>query len=152
MLKHLLDFTLFHNLCRHLDCPPGATWSVIAMYEKPVRHVIAIALSAQSPRVVDIKTIPSAWEIFLNLFTKKHRYRLPKMPALLMNSLTLNSVQRQEVSKKQVSMYVEMDLRAYGLLDWSKWKEVIEKGYEQTRALLNDLPLNEQFWKRQVRV
>jgi len=56
------------------------------------------------------------------------------------------------VSKKQVSMYVEMDLRAYGLLDWSKWKDVIEQGYEQTRALLNDLPLNEQFWKRQVRV
>jgi NTE family protein len=135
---------------RHLHVDGGVldNLPIEAMYEKPVRHVIAIALSAQSPRVVDIKTIHSAWEIFLNLFTKKHRYRLPKMPALLMNALTLNSVQRQEVSKKQVSMYVEMDLRAYGLLDWSKWKDVIEQGYQQTRALLNDMPPAEQFWKR----
>ncbi|MBN8680958.1 MAG: patatin-like phospholipase family protein [Chitinophagales bacterium] len=134
---------------RHLHVDGGVldNLPIEAMYEKPVRHVIAIALSAQSPRSVDIKTVPSAWEIFLNIFTKKHRYRLPKMPALLMNSLTLNSVQRQEVSKKQVSLYIEMDLRGYGLLDWSKWKEVIDKGYQQTRALLEDMPKTEQFWR-----
>ena len=36
MLKHLLDFTLFQNLCRHLSYSPDAAWSVIAMDEKPV--------------------------------------------------------------------------------------------------------------------
>lgn len=36
MLKHLLDFTLFHNLCRHLGHPPSAAWSVIAVHQKPV--------------------------------------------------------------------------------------------------------------------
>ncbi|HAD11469.1 MAG TPA: hypothetical protein DCF33_03425 [Saprospirales bacterium] len=134
---------------RHLHVDGGVLdhLPIEAMYEKPVCHVIAIALSAQSPRSVDIKTVPSAWEIFMNIFTIKHRYSLPKMPALLMNSLTLNSVQWQEISKKQVSLYIEMDLRGYGLLDWSKWKEVIEKGYQQTRALLEDMPKTEQFWK-----
>ncbi|MDX1912563.1 MAG: cyclic nucleotide-binding and patatin-like phospholipase domain-containing protein [Saprospiraceae bacterium] len=134
---------------RHLHVDGGVldNLPIEAMYEKPVRHVIAIALSAQSPRLVDIKTIPSAWDIFLNIFTKKHRYRLPKMPALLMNSLTLNSVQKQENTKKQVSMYLEMDLRSYGLLDWQKWREVIEKGYQQTCAFLENMPQAERFWK-----
>jgi len=135
---------------KHLHVDGGVldNLPIEAMYKKPVRHVIAIALSAQSPRMVDIKTVPSAWEIFLNIFTKKHRYRLPKMPALLMNSLTLNSVQKQETTKKQVAIYLEMDLRAYGLLDWAKWREVVDKGYEQTRTFLNGLPQAEQFWKR----
>lgn len=135
---------------RHLHVDGGVldNLPIEAMYAKPVRHVIAIALSAQSPRLVDVKAVPSAWDMFMNIFTKKHRYRLPKMPALLMNSLTLNSVQKQENTKKQVSIYLEMDLRTYGLLDWSKWREVIDKGYQQTQAFLNDLPRTEQFWKR----
>jgi predicted acylesterase/phospholipase RssA/CRP-like cAMP-binding protein len=135
---------------RHLHVDGGVldNLPIEAMSGRPVRHVIAIALSAQPPRLVDIKTVPSAWEIFLNIFTKKHRYRLPKMPSLLMNSLTLNSVQRQETAKKQVSIYLEMDLRGYGLLDWAKWREVIDQGYQQTQAFLSNMPKAEQFWKQ----
>ncbi|MCC7245746.1 MAG: patatin-like phospholipase family protein [Saprospiraceae bacterium] len=138
---------------KHLHVDGGVldNLPIEAMYKNPVRHVIAIALSAQSPRMVDIQAVPSAWEMFLNIFTKKHRYRLPKMPALLMNSLTLNSVQKQETTKKQVSIYLEMDLRSYGLLDWAKWRQVIDKGYHQTRAFLSDLPQKEQFWHYQAR-
>ncbi len=134
---------------RHLHVDGGVmdNLPIEAMYEKPVRHVVAIALSAQSAHLVDIKTVPSAWEIFLNKFTKKHRYRLPKMASLLINSLTLNSVQKQSTTKTQVSLYLEMDLRAYGFLDWSKWKELIDKGYEQTQDFLKKMPENEQFWK-----
>lgn len=134
---------------RHLHVDGGVldNLPIEAMYEKPVRHVIAIALSAQSPRLVDVKAVPSAWDIFLNIFTQKHRYRLPKMPALLMNSLTLNSVQKQETTKKQVSMYLEMDLRSFGLLDWHKWRSVIDKGYQQTCAFLENMPAAERFWK-----
>ncbi len=134
---------------RHLHVDGGVVDNlpIEAMYENPVHHVIAIALSTQSAHFVDIKTVPSAWEIFINKFTKKHRYRLPKMPALLINSLTLNSVQKQATTKTQVSMYLEMDLRAFGFLDWSKWEELIDKGYAQTQAFLKNRPTREQFWK-----
>lgn len=134
---------------RHLHVDGGVldNLPIEAMHKNPVRHVIAIALSAQSPRLVDVKTVPSAWDIFLNIFTKKHRYRVPKMPALLMNSLTLNSVQKQETTKKQVSLYLEMDLRPFGLLDWAKWREVIDKGYQQTQAFLSDLAAKDRFWE-----
>lgn len=134
---------------RHLHVDGGVmdNLPIEAMYEKPVHHVIAIALSTQSAHFVDIKTVPSAWAMFVNKFTKKHRYRLPKMPALLINSLTLNSVQKQATTKTQVAMYLEMDLRAFGFLDWSKWEALIEKGYIQTQAFLKNRPTREQFWK-----
>ena len=60
----------------------GDNLPVEAMYQKPVRHVIGIALSAQSAHIVDIETIPSACEIFVNKITKKQRFRLPPMRAM----------------------------------------------------------------------
>lgn len=46
MLKHLLDFTLFHNLCCHLNHSPGAAWSVIAIYEKSaLRHATGLEVA-----------------------------------------------------------------------------------------------------------
>ena len=134
---------------RHLHVDGGVmdNLPIEAMYQKPVSQVIAISLSAQSPHLVDIETVPSAWAFFVNKFTKKHRYRLPPMTALLINSLTLNSVQKQAITKSQVSLYLEMDLRAFGFLDWSRWLELIDKGYQQTQEFLKQLPSNEQFWK-----
>jgi predicted acylesterase/phospholipase RssA len=134
---------------RHLHVDGGVmdNLPIEAMYQNPVSHVIAISLSPQSPHLVDIKTVPSAWELLVNKFTKKHRYRLPKMAALLINSLTLNSVQKQAVTKSQVAIYMEMDLRTFGFLDWSKWEELIGKGYNQTQAHLKQMPMTEQFWK-----
>lgn len=134
-----------HHL--HVDGGVMDNLPIEAMYQKPVSHVIAIALNSQLPHIVEIETVPSAWEFFINKFTKKRRFKLPQMSALLINSLTLNSVQKQEATKSQVSLYMEMDLRKFGFLDWSQWRELIENGYQQTQAFLNALPTKEQFWK-----
>jgi predicted acylesterase/phospholipase RssA/CRP-like cAMP-binding protein len=134
---------------RHLHVDGGVmdNLPIEAMYQKPVGHVIAIALNAQSPHLVDIKKIPSAWEIFANKFTRKHRFRLPPMSALLINSLTLNSAQKQETTKSQVALYIEMNLRNFGFLDWSQWRPLIEQGFAQTENHLKNLSKSEQFWR-----
>jgi predicted acylesterase/phospholipase RssA len=135
---------------RHLHVDGGVmdNLPIEAMYQLPVHHVIAISLTAQSPHLVDIKTVPSAWEYFMNKFTKKHRYRLPPISGLLINSLILNSKQKQETTKGQIAMYLELDLRSYGFLDWSKWEKLIEKGYTYTQEFLKQQPTTEKFWKK----
>jgi hypothetical protein len=40
-----------------------------------------------------------------------------------------------------------MDLRKFGLLDWSKWQHLMEKGYQQTIDYLKTVPIEERFWK-----
>lgn len=136
---------------RHLHVDGGVmdNLPIQAMYSKPVGHVIAIALSAQSPHLVDIENAPSAWEIFRNKITRKRRFGLPAMSALLINSLTLNSKQKQESTKSQVALYIEMDLRSFGFLDWSQWKALISQGEIQTEKLLNSLPSGDQFWRHE---
>jgi NTE family protein len=84
----------------------------------------------------------------MNKFTKKHRYRLPPISGLLINSLILNSKQKQETTKGQIAMYLELDLRSYGFLDWSKWEKLIEKGYTYTQEFLKQQPTTEKFWKK----
>ena len=125
-------------LDKHLHVDGGVmdNLPIEAMYQKPVTQVIAIALSAQTPHLVHVEKIPSAMELFINKFTKKHRYRLPRMSSLLINSLTLNSVQKQAITKSQVSLYLELNLGNFGFLDWSKWRELIDKGYQETKSFL----------------
>jgi predicted acylesterase/phospholipase RssA/CRP-like cAMP-binding protein len=134
---------------RHLHVDGGVmdNLPIEAMYRKPVRHIIAISLSAQSAHLVDIETPPSAWSIFVNKITKKRRFRLPTMATVLINSLTLNSSQKQEITKSQAALYLEMDLRGFGFLDWSQWQKLVEKGYQQTQNYLEELPQTEHFWK-----
>jgi predicted acylesterase/phospholipase RssA len=109
-----------------------------AMYQYPVKQVIAVALSSQDNHLVNLEEIPSAWQIFYNKITKKRRFGLPNMAAMLINSLTLNSRQKQEITKSQVAMYIELDLRKFGFLDWTKWEELIEVGYQQTQIYLKE--------------
>lgn len=134
---------------RHLHVDGGVmdNLPIEAMYQRPVRYVIAISLSSQSPHLVDIEAVPSAWSYFMNKITKKRRFRLPAMSSMLINSLTLNSVQKQEITKSQVALYLEMDLRGFGFLDWSQWQALMEKGYQQTQNHLKKLSEQEYFWK-----
>lgn len=131
----------------HVDGGVMDNLPIEAMYQKPVKHIIAIALNSQATRTVEIEKVPSAWKIFRSKFFKKKRIKIPGMSSILINSLVLNSLQKQSKMKSQVSFYLELDLRKFGFLDWSKWQELIDKGYEQTKAALNDLPDNDQLWK-----
>ena len=40
------------------------------------------------------------------------------MSSILINSLVLNSLQKQSKMKSQVSFYLELDLRKFGFLDF----------------------------------
>jgi NTE family protein len=131
----------------HIDGGVMDNLPVETMYQKPIKHIIAISLNLQANRLVEIEQVPSAWAIFINKITKKQRFKLPAMSSILINSLTLNSIQKQARTKSLVSLYVEMDLRKFSFLDWSKWEALIENGYQQTKAILNEMPKKGQFWK-----
>lgn len=131
----------------HIDGAVMDNLPVETMYQKPVKHIIAISLNIQANSLVEMDKVPSAWAIFMNKMTKKQRFKLPAMSSILANSLTLNSVQKQARTKSLVSLYIEMDLRKFNFLDWSKWEALIEKGYQQTKNILHEMPEKGQFWK-----
>ncbi len=120
----------------HIDGGVLDNLPVEAMYKKPVRHVIAVSLSAEEHASVDLKEVPSSWQLFWNKIRKSGNAEIPGLSSILVNSITINSRHKQEAVKPHVSLYLELDLRGYKFLDWAHWKELIDKGYEQAKHQL----------------
>ncbi|MEJ8816586.1 patatin-like phospholipase family protein [Lacibacter sp. H407] len=131
----------------HIDGGVIDNLPVEAMYKKPVRHIIAVSLSAEATTMVDLHEIPSSWHLFWSRITNTTTYQLPGISSILVNSITINSRHRQESSKPNVSLFLELDLKEFKFLDWTNWKQLIEKGYQQTKQKLTDTKEEMQFWK-----
>lgn len=132
----------------HVDGGVVDNLPIEPMYRYPVRHIIAISLSSLETKEVDYAETPSSGMLIWDKLTGKRKYRIPGLSSLIINSLTLNSRQKQENTKAKVSLYFEMDLRGVGLLDDKKWSQTIEKGYDQMKEFLENLPDKEKFWVR----
>lgn len=131
----------------HVDGGVVDNLPIEPMYQYPARHIIAISLSSINSKDVDYDETPSAKTLLWNKITGKRRYRVPGIISLMINSLTLNSRQKQDLAKSKVSLYLELDLKGVGLMDDKQWKQTIQKGYDQMRAYLENLPQEERFWE-----
>jgi NTE family protein len=130
----------------HVDGGVVDNLPIETMYNYPVRHIIAISLTQLKSSPVDFDETPSASSLFWNKITGNKKFRLPGITSILVNSLTLNSRQKQEMSKSGVAIYLEMELKGIGMMDDSKWKEIIQKGHDQMKATLEEIPQNKRFW------
>jgi predicted acylesterase/phospholipase RssA len=130
----------------HVDGGVMDNLPIEPMYRYPVGHIIAVSLTSLNSLNVGFKEIPSSWTLLWDKITGRKRYRLPALSSLIINSLTLNSKQKQEQNKSGVSLYVELKLKGIGLMDDTKWKLIIQKGQEQMEETLNSLKSSEKFW------
>ena len=134
----------------HVDGAVMDNLPIEPMYRYPISKIIAVSLSGLPDRKVEYENTPGNWTLLWDKFSGKRRYRLPNVGSLIINSLMLNSHQKQEVTKSKVSHYFELNLKGVGLLDESKWKEILQKGYEQTQEYLDLLPKEERFWEEKT--
>jgi predicted acylesterase/phospholipase RssA len=116
------------------------------MYRYPIKHIIAVSLTGSEPEKIDLNNLPSVWDQIKGKFKKKTRYDNPVATTVMLNSMTFNPKQREEINKSKVSLYFEINLRAVSLLNDANWKRVVKKGHDQTRSYLEELPLEEKFW------
>lgn len=131
----------------HVDGGVVDNLPIETMYNYPVSHIIAISLTELKSRPVDFEETPSSGKILWDKITGKKTYRLPNITSILVNSLTLNSRQKQEMSKSGVAIYLEMELKGIGMMDDTKWKEIVQKGHDQMIEALDKVPENERFWR-----
>ncbi len=131
----------------HIDGGVIDNLPVEPMYKKPVRHIIAVSLSAEATSYIDLKELPTSWEMFWSKLTNRTNIQLPGLSSILVNSITINSRHRQEKSRPHVSLFIELDLKEYEFLDWGHWQQILQKGYEQTQQQLINTKAEMQFWK-----
>jgi predicted acylesterase/phospholipase RssA/CRP-like cAMP-binding protein len=130
----------------HVDGAVVDNLPIEPMYEYPVGNIIAVALSGFPSRKVNYQETPSSWSIFWNKIFSKKKFKIPGLASIIINSLTINSRQKQESTKSKVSLYFELDLQGVGFLDNKKWKNIQNKGFKQTNEYLESLEEKEKFW------
>ncbi len=131
----------------HIDGGVIDNLPVEAMQKKPVRHIIAVSLSAENTNLIDLNKIPGSWKIFWDKMRGNNKHSLPGLSSILVNSITINSRHKLEASKLGTSIFLELDLREYKFLEWNRWEQIVQKGYDQTKQYLLAAPADKQFWK-----
>ncbi len=130
----------------HVDGGVMDNLPIQSMYKYPVGHIIALSLSSITQRKFDISETPSNKELLWDKLLKRKKYRLPSLGSLIISSLTLNSVGKQDQNKSNVSLYLELNLKGFGFLDDTKWKQIIQSGFNQMKDYLEKVQATEKFW------
>ncbi len=105
------------------------------------RTVIAVDLMAEVERKVDLEWMPNAAALLADRLRPKakRRYALPSMPEILINSSFLQSLGRQREMRERADICFRPKLRRVGLLDWSKYQDVVQDGYESAMRQIEEI-------------
>lgn len=74
------------------------------MYRFPVDKIYAVSLSGMEDIKTNYEDTPSSKELLAAKFSKK-KYKIPSISSIIINSFTLNSRQRQELTKKKYLIF-----------------------------------------------
>lgn len=123
----------------HVDGGVMDNLPIEPMYDYPVSQIIAVSLNSLDVKEVKIPKMPSSWELLWDRLRRKKKYHLPGLTSLITHSMIINSKLKQKEAKDKVTHYIELNLKEVKMLDDKNWKEIIQKGYDQTRAYLDSI-------------
>jgi NTE family protein len=128
-----------------LLCDGGTfnNFPVDAMRElRGVGKVIGVDLGVRSARRLEIDDVPGSWALLFDRLRPrgKRRFRLPSLTAYLLNITILYSTSRQREAQRLTDLYFCPPLYRVGLLQWSRFDEIVRQGYDYAAQLLDGLP------------
>ena len=105
-----------------------------------VGRVIGVDLNASRPQPIDFDEMPSGWALLRDCLRPKaqRRYRLPSLAAYLMSMPILYSVSRQRQAGKLTQLCFNPPLDGVGMLEWGKFEQTVQQGYEHACAVLSE--------------
>ncbi|MCU0969649.1 MAG: patatin-like phospholipase family protein [Rubrivivax sp.] len=104
-----------------------------------VGRVIGVDLDARKPRLLASDEIPGTWALLRDRLRprRSRRYRLPSLPAYLMNVTILYSVSRQREARRLTHLHFNPPLERVGMLQWDRFDEIVRRGHEHACAVLD---------------
>jgi len=127
-----------------LLCDGGTfnNFPVDAMREqRGVGRVIGVDLGARQTRKLEFDEVPGSWALLLDRLKPraKRRYRLPSLTGYLLNVTILYSISRQQESRRLTDLYFNPPLGKIGLLQWSRFEEIVAAGEKHAQEVLDGL-------------
>lgn len=96
-----------------------------------VGTVIGVDLGYRNPRRITHDDVPGTWALLRDRLRPraKRRYRLPSLPAYLMNVSVLYSTARQRGAERLCDIYLNPPLLRIGMLDWHEFDRIVRLGH-----------------------
>ncbi len=93
-------------------------------------RIIGVDLLRDRGQVYPLDEVPGALELMRDkLRGRTRKYKLPSLTSLLLNTSMMNSYARQQESQSLVDLYFAPGVNRFGLLDWSRFDQIVEAGY-----------------------
>ena len=105
-----------------------------------VGTVIGVDLGARNPRRLEFDQMPGSWRLFLDRLRprSKRRYRVPSLMAFVeCHDFVQHS--RQQQLRQLTDLYFSPPLQRVGLLQWSRFDDIVKQGYDHAMELLGGL-------------
>lgn len=112
-----------------------------------IGRVIGVDLGSNKPRRFEMDEVPGSLALLRDKLRPraKRRYRLPDLSALLMNVTVLYSTSRQRQVRKDIDLYFNPPLQRIGMLQWSRFDELVKLGYEHAIEVLETEAMAARF-------
>ena len=107
-----------------------------------VGRVIGVDLGVRTARRIEFPEVPDSWALLRDRLRPRgaRRYRLPSLTSYLMNITILYSVSRQAESRALTDLYFNPPLYKVGLLQWSRFDDILRQGERHATEVLQALP------------
>lgn len=108
------------------------------MTQMRARRIIGVDLARRTSLPCAYEEVPGTWDLLCDLFrgAANARYGVPSLGTLLVGTTQLYSESRREQARSAVDVYVNPDLSAVGLLEWTAFDRTVALGYAETREVL----------------
>jgi NTE family protein len=119
-----------------------------------VGTVIGVDLSQTLARKLPFETMPSWWQLALDRLRprRRRRYRLPSLPAYLMNVTILYSASRRAQARADADWVFNPPLFKVGMLQWSRLDDIARQGHAHAAEELARIEREQpDLWQRLVR-
>jgi NTE family protein len=106
--------------------------------QRGIGCVIGVDLSARKPRRIEVDEVPGTWALLRDRLRprKARRYKLPSLPAILLNSTILYSESRLGSAARLTDVHFKPPLERVGLLQWGRLDDIERQGFEHAQQVL----------------
>ena len=124
----------------HIDGGTFNNFPTDVMQQAGASRIIGVNLLRERGQTYDLDEVPDSLELMRDkLRGKRKKYNLPSISSLLLNTSLMSSYARHQQSLALVDLPFAPMVYKFGLLDWSKFDQIIEVGYAHAMEQLEQL-------------
>ncbi len=124
----------------HIDGGTFNNFPTDVMQRAGASRIIGVNLLRERGQTFSLDEVPGTLELMRDKFRgSKRKFKLPSISSLLLNTSLMSSYARHKKSMALADLHFSPQVYKYGMLEWSKFDQILELGYAHAMEQLEQL-------------